>query len=181
MATPDEHRRTLQALTDRATRDLAALFAAYDDPDGLRDALLEALPGLVGLYGSAAASVAAGFYDDLRDEAGFEDLFVAEPAELPDDERAEILARWGLSALYENNDPDAALTATSGGLQRIITDASRATITAATVRDPRSDGWGWVRSGEGGCDYCRSLAGAHTGPEFRSHDRCRCIAVPRFA
>lgn len=174
-----DYRAVVDALTDRALADLREIFDRNSDPDSIRDDLLANLPALVDRYGSAVAAVAADWYDDLRDEAGIVDLYFAEPAEAPDTERTEILARWGVGPLYEDGDVETAYSVTAGGAQRIIEDTGRQTVTRSSSRDPHSDGWIRSTSG-GGCDYCQGLAGAHTGPEFTSHDRCRCIAVPAF-
>lgn len=172
-----DHRRNLDLLVRQAHLDLRILFDRHDDPEALRDALLEGLPILVDIYGAAAATLAADWYDDLRDEQALRNRYRAAPAELPDTGRAESLARWGVGAAFAG-DALTALTNTAGGLQRIVADADRYTITQSSTEDARSPGW--ERATSGGCAWCESLSGAHTGPEFGSHDHCGCIAVPRF-
>lgn len=176
------HRRNLAELVRLAQRDLRVVFDRYTDPDTARDGLLAVMPALIATYGAAAATLAADWYDDLRDaEALRGPRFTAAPAELPDDERADILVRWGVGPLYAA-EPDfaSALTLTAGGLARIIADADRTTITRSTTEDRRSPGWERVVSG-GACDFCAGLAGEHTGPDFGTHDHCLCVAAPRFA
>lgn len=174
----EAHRRNLKLLVRQAHLDLRILFDRHRDADRLRDSLLESLPLMVDLYGAAAGTLAADWYDDLRDEEEVGGRYRAAPAELPDAGRAETLARWGVGALYVAGDLAAAYSNTAGGLQRIIADADRQTITQSSTEDARSPGW--ERSTSGGCEWCESLSGAHSGPDFGSHDHCGCIAVPRF-
>ncbi len=172
------HRRNLDELVRLAKVDLRVVFDRYDDPEVVRDALLVILPRLVAVYGAAAATLAADWYDDLRDAAGLRGArYTAAPAELPDAGRAETLARWGVGPMFAAT-PDklTAFGKTAGGLQRVIADADRYTITQSSTEDRRSPGWERVTSG--GCAWCESLAGAQTGPEFASHDLCGCVAAP---
>lgn len=175
------HRRDLAELVRLAQLDLRVVFDRHSDPESARDGLLAVMPALITAYGSAAATLAADWYDDLRDaEALRGPRFAAAPAELPDDERSDTLVRWGVGPLFAA-DPDyrAAFTHIAGGLQRIVADADRFTITQSSNEDRRSPGWERVTSG--GCDWCESMAGDHTGPEFNSHNHCSCVAAPRFA
>ncbi len=178
------HRRNLAALTVLAERDLGLLFRQFRTADEARDGLLEALPTLVELYGSAAATLAADWYDDLREQAEVKGRFRAIPAVLPDRGRTDALARWGVSPLFQA-EPDmaAAETLVGGGLQRVVANADRETVTASSVADPQARGW--QRVGAGGCDFCRMLLGrgavySEASADFESHDHCRCSAVPAF-
>lgn len=176
------HRRNLAELVRLAQRDLRVVFDRYSDPETARDGLLAVMPALIATYGAAAATLAADWYDDLRDAEQLRGArFTAEPAELPDDERGDILVRWGVGPLFAE-DPDfgSSLTLIAGGLARIIADADRYTITQSSTADRRSPGWERVTSANS-CDYCAGLAGEHTGPDFGSHDHCLCVAAPRFA
>jgi len=182
MTTPTQaraHRRDLDELVRLAKSDLRIVFDRHDDPETARDALLVVLPRLIAVYGSAAATLAADWYDDLRDAEGARGRYRAAPGELPDEGRAEILARWGVGPLFAAvPDKLTAYSKTSGGLQRVIADADRQTITQASTEDRRSPGW--VRVTSGGCPWCESMAGESTGPDFASHDGCSCVAAPVF-
>lgn len=165
-----------------AEADLAALFRRTADAEVLRDLLLEVLPQLVGVYGSAAATLAADWYDEIRDTEDVADRFRAIPAELPDAGRTDALARWGTSPMFGGTGPEAALAQTWGGLHRIIADAGRDTVRASLAADPH--GRGWERhTRPGSCKFCQMLAGrgavysADTA-DFASHDDCNCLAVP---
>ncbi len=174
------HRRDLNELVRLAQNDLRVTFARHDDPEATRDVLLVVMPRLIAVYGAAAATLAADWYDDLRDAEGLRGpRYIAAPAELPDDGRAETLARWGVGPLFAAiPDKATAYSKTSGGLQRVIADADRTTITQSSTDDPQANGW--VRVTSGGCQWCESIAGARTGPTFRSHDGCACVAAPSW-
>lgn len=177
----EAHRRDLAELVRLAQTDLRVVFDRNTDPEAARDDLLVVMPRLIAVYGSAAATLAADWYDDLRDAEGFRGArFTAAPAELPDEGRAETLVRWGVGGLFAaTSDWASAFNQTAGGMQRVIADADRQTITQASTEDNRSPGWEWSSTGAG-CGFCIDMAGERTGSEFNSHDACHCIAAPRF-
>lgn len=179
-----EHRRDLAALYGIASNDLALMFREFDTADAARDGLMDLLPRLVGIYGSAAATLGADWYDDLRDASGARGSFRAIPAELPDRGRTDSLARWAVSPLF-SAEPDftTALSKVVGGTQRIIANADRFTVMSSSVADRGARGW--QRAGTGNCDFCRMLIGrgavyTEATADFDSHDRCGCIGVPAF-
>jgi hypothetical protein len=178
------HRRDLSALTGLAQEDLALIWRRLDTADTARDALLEVLPQLVAVYGSAAATLGADWYDETREAAAVAGRFRAVPAELPDQGRTDALARWAVSPLYtEHPDFPTALVKATGGLQRIIADADRQTVAESAVADPAASGWQRVGSGE--CAFCAMLIGrggvyTEAGSDFASHDHCQCTAVAAF-
>lgn len=181
-----EARAALIALTGLARRDLFALWQQLADlpPDQLGDALADLLPLLGDRYGLAAATLAADWYDDLREASEVPGRFLAEPAALPDDARYQSLARWGVSPMFgANPEPLAALGLVWGGMQRTIADAHRLTIVDNSIRDPQASGW--KRVGVGECSFCALLISRgsvyqESTARFASHDNCRCSAVPAF-
>lgn len=162
MATPKqlrEHRRAIADLSSLAFADISELMRQVrDDGEEARDALMDLLPALTATYGSAAATLAADWYDDLRDEAAAAKRFTAIPAELPDRERTDVLARWAVGPMFDKApDADATLSRAAGGLQRVIADADRATITGSVQADPVLTGY--VRSASGSaCAFCKMVA-----------------------
>ena len=183
MPTALQLRNGVAALAALADRDLAALWRLVKTAEQAKAALNDVLPALIDKYGLAAASVAADWYDDLRDEVGARGRFSAILADL-DDMGAAELAGWGISPLFRP-DPDwaAAQTLVAGGLQRRIANAARSTITFSSVQDPAAAGW--KRRGAGGCGFCRTLIGydrtySEASADFKSHDHCRCVAYPAF-
>lgn len=178
------HRRDLAELSKQASLDLAILFRQSDEADEIRDKLLDTLPRMMSIYGSASATLAADWYDDLRDEAGARGRFTAIPAELPNDGRTDALARWSVGPLFRA-DPDkaTALSKLTGGFERIIFNADRDTVTFSSIQDRGARGW--QREGVGECEFCQMLLdrGAvytEESSQFESHDRCKCIGVPAF-
>lgn len=176
------HRRNITDLARLAQNDLRLLLTPITDAAAARDALQIALPQLVDIYGSASATLAADWYDDLRDlDAGGARRFTVAVAELPDAGRTEILARWAVEPLFSATpDMPTAISKASGGLQRIIAGAARDTVTYSTLEDPAARGWIW--SAAGGCDYCRRRDGNEyvTPDSLKTHDHCGCLAVPDF-
>lgn len=178
------HRADLSALTTLAGNDLAKVFREFDDGVAAREALRDLLPRLVAIYGSAAATLGADWYDELRESQEVPGAFRAIPAELPNRGRTDSLARWGVEPLFgPTADVTSALALVTGGLQRTITDMARRTVAVSAVEDRRSDGW--QRVGSGKCDFCSILIGRgavynERTVDFSSHDHCGCTAVPAF-
>jgi len=178
------HRRDLAELTGLAQNDLTLIWREFNTATVARDGLIEVLPRLVSIYGSAASTLGADWYDEMRAAAKVKGRFRAIPAELPDIGRTDALARWGVSPLFQaESDFASALTLVGGGLQRIIADTDRQSVIGSLRDDPQAAGW--ERETAGGCDFCVMLAGrgavysADTA-DFSSHDHCRCTAVPIF-
>lgn len=179
-----EHRRDLAALVGIAENDLRLLFREFDTAEAARDGLRDVLPRMVAIYGSAAATLGADWYDDLRDAAEVRGRFRAIPAELPDTGRTDALAGWAVAPMFQPEpEPGTALTKVAGGLQRIIANAHRDTIRISSIADRAARGW--ARGGTGNCDFCAMLIGrgavyTEATADFESHDHCGCIAVPSF-
>ena len=181
-------RQALQTLTALARRDLAALWARLADlsPQDTRNALAPLLPVLGDKYGDAAATLAADWYEELRDAAEARGRFAPVLAQSPDAARWESLAGWAVGPLFGvTPDRAGALTLLAGGLQRSIADQHRLTVVQSSMADPAASGWRRVGVGEN-CGFCRMLIDrGHVYTEasvtFRSHDHCNCAASPEFA
>jgi hypothetical protein len=178
-----DHRASIAKLTTLAKADLALVYRSVDSPDQARDALLDVLPAIADEYGAAAATLGADYYDELRDAAGARGRFTAIPAEVPGAARAEALARWGVSPLYQAEpDFESSLTLVSGGLQRIIANTDRQTVRGSSIQDPGAKGW--IRVGHGECDWCQQFLDGEVhyveGYDFNAHDHCLCTADPVF-
>ena len=179
MTTPTLLRSDLDVLTGLAAADLAVIWREARDAVATEAALRDILPALVDTYGAAAATVAADWYDDLRDEKRVARRFTAIPAAI-DDTGTQALVGWALS---EATDYAAFTNLVTGGAQRRILNFSRLTLTGSAVNDPASSGW--QRTGVGECGFCRMLIGrgavySEATADFASHDNCRCQAVPAF-
>ena len=168
--------------------ELAVLWRALDtqDADGTRDALLEAVPLLVAAYGEVAATVAADFYDELRDAARVAGRFSAIPVGGFDVEELAGQIRWSVGPLYSGNpDPAAALGRLELQVDEFTLQQGRETIAASASRDPAKPRWARVPMGDT-CKWCITLASR--GPVYRSaesagdgrkfHGKCDCQATP---
>lgn len=186
---PWEQRQALLDITDLASSELTRLLTRLRDDavptQVVVDALMELLPQLGDQYGSAAAYLAAEWFDEARLAAEARGTYMAEQAGDVGRARWQALARWGTDPL-RLTDPDwaAAMQLIMGGLQRTIADRHRLTITDNSYRDPQARGWQRVGTGDT-CKFCRFLidrGGVYTDRTvtFRSHDSCRCAASPTW-
>lgn len=180
------HRAELKTLTRLAERDLTLIWEGLNHADAIatRDALAEILPDLVSMYGAAAATLAADWYEEMRIEAAIDSAFTAITATLPDLGRTEALAGWAVGPLFGAEPNTAtALANVAGGLQWIIADADRETIMESSIADPAARGW--ERVADGGCGFCEMLAGrgvvySESSADFASHNNCQCYAAPAW-
>jgi hypothetical protein len=177
------HRRDLAELTGLAQKDLTLIWREFNTATAARDGLIELLPRLVAIYGSAAATLGADWYDEMRAAAAVKGRFRAIPAELPDQGRTDALARWGVTPLFAAEpDYSTSLAKVAGGLQRIIVNADRETVRFSSIQDRSAKGW--VRVGNGECDWCANLLDGEIhyveGYGFDAHDHCRCTATPAW-
>jgi hypothetical protein len=172
-------RRAIRDLAILAHADLGVLWRSVRSADDAVDALHELLPDLVDTYGSAAAALAADFYDEIREVAQAPKRFTAILPD-PGDTGSHELVGW---AAQEATDLDAFRTLIEGGMQRRIANASRDVITTSSIADPSARGW--MRTGNGGCDFCAMLISrgavyTEKTVDFASHDWCDCGAAPAF-
>lgn len=186
------YRNDVGDLTRLAERDLDVLTRDVSSGREMRELLEELLPGLVALYGAAAAALASDWYDEVREAQEVRGFFRAIPAVLPDEDRTRSLAGWATGTALTNaaeglgsftEDRAVIVTKAGGGLQRIVVDAARETVMTSSVQDPRARGWQRIGSGE--CGFCtvlirRGAVYSERSATFASHDHCRCAAVPSF-
>lgn len=179
LALTNSHRADLAQLTGLAENDLRLIWAEFNDTNTLTG-LMDVLPNLVAVYGSAAATLGAEWYDEMREAADVAGQFSGIAAELPDPQRAHALAGW---AVNTGTDQAATLALVTGGLQRIIANQDRQSVAVSAIEDPKAEGW--QRAGSGKCDFCNVLIGrgavySKASADFASHDHCHCYAVPAF-
>lgn len=177
------HRRDLEELLRLALGDLDLVWRQITTADAAREALMDLLPELSAMYGAAAATLAADWYDEMREAAEVDGRFRAIPVDLPDREQTDILARWAVGPLFaEEPDFDSAKSLAAGGFYRLVADADRETILRSLRSDPRGTGWSRRTTGKS-CSFCQMIAGrgavysAETA-NFSSHNSCDCLAVP---
>lgn len=183
MPTTDDLRTGVGAVATLAIAALHDLWQQVLDAMRAKEVLAELLPPLIDSYGSAAATFAADWYDDYRDQSEVHGLFTATPVEIGDRGALE-LAGWAVGPLFgAEPDWETAVTLVDGGLQRRIADVARDTIITSSLADPASDGW--QRVGDGSCAFCQMLIArgavySEANVDFASHDWCNCGVAPAF-
>lgn len=187
MSSAAEQRQAVIDIRDMTEAEIAAFMLEMRgaSPASVQDALQDALPQLVDEYGGMAATLAADWYDEMRDEARARGRFRAGPIRQPGPARYEALARWGVDPLrLDSPDFDAALERVSSATSRIVGRAHSLTVVQNTRDDPQAKGWRRVGNG-GTCRFCRMLIdrGAVYRKEsvtFKSHYHCKCTAAPAW-
>lgn len=178
------HREELSALATLATADLVVSWPELDDAETVRDTLLDVVPGLLDVYASMAATLAADWYEFLREDARAPGEFTPHVPDLGD-LGSEALVRWGVDPLFAPEpDSTAAQSLVEGGMTKRIANASRDVIMGATLDDPAAQGWQRIAR-PGACYFCQMLAGrgaiyTEASVDFASHDDCLCGVVPAW-
>ena len=166
-------------------RDLARFWAKLDfsRPDWVASATRAYVPLLVRRYGSAAADLAASWYDEQRALAGLDDAFRAEAFASPYEDAVDGMVGRALGRVSAG-DATGALTTLTANAGKYVLGAGRATIARNVDRDPSSAGWQRI-SRDGACDFCRMLVGRgavykRSTVHFAAHGDCNCAAVPSW-
>jgi len=167
----------VKGLTRLASNDLNALWRQVRTAAEAETALRDILPALIDTYGLAAGTLAANWYDDLRDKVGAKGRFTAIPADITET-GAQALVGWAGS---KATDLEAMQALILGGTQRRIANFSRLTVSESSVADPGAVGWARIGSGE--CAFCAMLIGrgdvySESSADFAAHDHCNCSAYP---
>lgn len=191
-----------------AHSELQAFWKALDatDPVAAKASLIDYLIALIESYGPISATIAADYYDEIREVANVAGRFLAQPADVPSAAQIREVAKWASQPLfkwrkpitnaagkvirYEDREPDldAALERFMGASQRLVQAAGRATLVESVKRDPAKPKFARVPHGDT-CDWCIMLASR--GAVYRSersaggledfHDWCDCqvfVAYP---
>lgn len=159
--------------------DLANLKATLPD-------FTTAVTALVQQYGRSSGTTAAIDYSAQRAAAGIRGTFTVRPAPPASFEEVDKSIGWATKGLWdEQPDIESAKTLIKGVTEKAVLDTGRNTIINAVHSDRRARGW--AREVEpGACSFCLLLAtrGAvyrsEKTADFKSHDHCRCTAVPVF-
>lgn len=153
-------------------------------PPELMAALQDMIPAAVETWAVASASVAADWYDELRDRNGIGGTFraIVYPTEQLG---ATALAGWAVEPLrLVEPDVQAARYRAEGGLQKRIANHANHTLTGSSAEDPAARGYARLTR-PGACDFCRMVAsrgGVYTKATgtFACHENCYCSAVPAW-
>lgn len=197
---PDQVRSGLALVTGAAAQDLQAVATSGASTTEVRSALFVAAPLIVGEYSDGAAALALDWYEELRDAASPDRPYAPVPVRLVTDENVRAVVALSTVALMDTPAPmpedpiGSSLRLVVGGLQELVADAFRDTMTKNVVADPAAVGWRRFAR-PGACKFCLMLASrgavykeatarfAAHGAVMRGKNRggnCMCIAGPAF-
>lgn len=161
-----------------------------DDPATVPE-FIQAVNALTTTFGRISGHEAAVFYSSARTAEGITGKYTVRPAAAPDFDKVDASIRWALKGLWTPDAPDPgtnfqnAQTLVTGVTEKNVLDTGRSTILNASKNDRKAKGW--ARETEPACcAFCAMLAtrGAvyhsEQSGDFRSHDHCRCFAIPVF-
>lgn len=159
----------LTAVTLQQVKDF---FDQYSGTPNFDQLLLQVFPQLVQPHTQAAALISAQWYDELAPESTFK----ATPSVLQPAEQLTKTVKWALYAPGAAK-PEERL---AGASKRLVFNASTTTV----IDNARQEGVRWARYASAtACEFCRLLATrgavyASKQTALKSHNHCRCIAVP---
>lgn len=167
-------------------RDLMTFLASLNlaQPDAARLDLFDYMPTLISQYGDIAATVAADWYEDLRDAEGASGSFRAPLADLVPAE--QVNARLGYATRASGPlflGDSATLTAFLGMMaNEYALQPGRDTVMQAAHKDNAA----YARVPEpGACKFCLMLASrgfmyskSTAGDTKKFHGKCRCNVLP---
>jgi hypothetical protein len=184
----NEFRSAQRGLVDLAVAELADFWATLNPEDAVATsrALQAFLPALIDEYGDMAASVAADFYEGLREEAGVKKRFKTLLADPVPGEAIQANVRYNLTPLFGKSDPDQALSNLHLVTDKAVKASGRETVALNVERDPAQARYARVPTGGHTCDFCLMLASrgavylnSKAAGESRDyHGHCDCSAIP---
>lgn len=197
---PDRVRAGLVLVSNAVAADTRAVAAAGSTPEEIRAVLFTAAPVIVSDYSDGSSALALEWYEELRTEAAPSQRYSPSPVTLVTDDEVKAIVATSTVALRsatEESLPDAterSLTLLIGGLQEVVTDAFRDTVTTNAAADPSAVGWRrFARAGA--CKFCIMLADrgavySERTARFAAHGavmhgqrrggNCMCLAGPAF-
>lgn len=175
----ERFRREVRDLGLEANADIAVLWRSVKDARNAKQALFDLLPEIVAAYHAAAASVAADFYDEVRQAAEARGTFSAIVDE-PPDLGTNALVKWALDNAVDSASFQSHI---AGGVSKRIANGARDVVMGTSIADPAAKGW--MRVGTGECNFCAMLIArgavySEATVDFAPHDRCYCGAAPAF-
>lgn len=183
-------RRVHDRLKGQAQRALADVWHDGDlnDYAATQERILKAFPGMVAVYGGAAAEWGSQWYQLLRDANGVEGGVRAVLDEVPNLDVLNGSVRNGVHSLYTRHDADAALSTLQGSLTRHVMQMERNTIILTAAKDREENGvysgWGIVPNPDC-CDWCltkdtkgKAMYTSRKTALATFHDGCTCSVAP---
>lgn len=183
MPTASESRAALTLVTGAAVGAVTQFLGSLTgSPEQQRLEMLDAVPGVVAYYADGSSALAADFYDDERERASARGRFQAEPVVVDRTEKLRRAIVWAAEPLFAPAG-ESVVERLAPIVQLETARPYRDTITTNRHRDKAAVGW--YRVAEGGCRFCRMLAGRgavyrEQTARFASHKNCHCTAAPAF-
>lgn len=189
------YNRAVEAQADEAARKMRAFLSTldftgdYESKKAARDLAIEFFKELVGIYGDAAATLAADFYEELAEAAGEH----VPPAALAESAEGSIegSVRYAARNLF-GQQASAALfmEAVERSVKTYVKKMANDTMSENAVRDGARHGVRFARvpTGPETCAFCITLASrgfVYASPETAGefdhyHDDCDCRVVAGF-
>lgn len=157
MADIEAYRRGSNDLTSLALREVNDVLSFLGDanPVTIRNSLIQLLPEIVGPYITASGELAATWYEDLRSASVGGTYYATASGEL-NQARIDSLVRYGVKPLFGQSS-STVLSLIGGGVQRMVSDAGRATIADNASRDRVRVGVTRIARPDA-CAFCGMLA-----------------------
>lgn len=165
LAQVSDYQSTVSDLSTVAIRDVHEVLTAVGDasPVDTRDALIAALPEVIGPYVTASSEIAAAWYEELRATA-IDGGFYAVAEAVVNLAAVESLVRYGVRPLFGQSD-STVLSLLGGGVQKMVAGAGRDTVEANISRETVRVGYARIPQ-SGCCAFCGMVASR--GPVYRS-------------
>lgn len=134
---------------------------------------------LIDVYGVAAGTLAAEWYDLNRDLLKVAGPWSGATVQNPNTDTGPLIG----GVLKEFVTVESILSGIQSGAELRVVQASNGTIMDSVLRDPQTRGWARVASA-GACGFCAMLAGrgatyrTRQTATFAPHTNCRCAALP---
>ncbi|ALG28074.1 hypothetical protein AOZ07_03040 [Glutamicibacter halophytocola] len=186
----DKYRAALDKISDSAKKDLSDAYALMSDwpIDQKREALGDVFVELCRRYGNLSGTVAAEFYDLLREQSSATADYRATLAPNVPDEQARNAYEYSAQQ-FESDNPAKVVASLNGRLQRFVEYTARETVHVNASKDTARTFWARVPAGGKTCAWCHMLASrgwvyateqtaGGVGNEFHNDDRC--MIIPSF-
>lgn len=177
--------RDLRAASARTVTDIWN-NVDLDNLSAASSVLQETMPIVVAEFGDIAATVAADFYDEIRDQSTASQAYRTQLAAAAPSEQVAASTRWALGPMFSPEpDSPAALARLLQVADRMVLSQGDATIRRNVSSDPARPRWAWVPNGKT-CAFCtlKASRGAvyHTSDTAAGgrHADCDCATVPIF-
>lgn len=152
-------------------------------PQTQRDLLLDAVPGIVDQFSNVAATAAAEWYEQVRDDdIGSTGYHATVGSGFPS-EAVQDSIRWKAGVLWD--DPEQMARFLRNASDRWVKYGGRATLYENMYRDQRCTSWALVPAGKC-CAWCTMLASRGFDYVTRDtacksmHNNCDCMPTPSF-